>query len=72
MVAAQGARDAVRAAIRKGKLESTPDDTLIDRAVSLGVINDEEGRQLNEAEAARDAVIQVDAYDPRTYIGLKG
>ena len=72
VVAAQGARDAVRAAIRKENLESAPDDTLIERAVSLGIINDEEGRRLDEAEAARDAVIQVDAFDPQTYIGLKG
>jgi acyl-CoA dehydrogenase len=72
VVAARGVREAVRAAIRKGKLEPTPDDTLIDRAVSLGIINDEDGRRLAEAEAARDAVIQVDTFDPQTYIGLKG
>ncbi len=72
MVAAQGGRDAVRAAVRRGILESAPDDTLIDRAVSLGIINDDERRRLDEAEAARDAVIQVDSFDPQTYIGLKG
>jgi len=72
VVAAEDARDAVRKAIRKGKLESAPDDTLIDRAVSLGIIDDEAGRRLHEAEAARDVVIQVDAFDPQTYIGLKG
>ena len=27
---------------------------------------------LSAREAARDAVIQVDAFDPQTYIGLKG
>jgi acyl-CoA dehydrogenase len=72
VVAAQGGRDAVRAAVRRGILESAPDDTLIDRAVSLGIINDDERRRLDEAEAARDAVIQVDSFDPQTYIGLKG
>jgi acyl-CoA dehydrogenase len=72
VVATRDARDTVRKALRNGKLESAPDDTLIDRAVSLGIIDDEAGRRLQTAEAARDAVIQVDAFDPQTYTGLKG
>ena len=72
VVAAQEVQDKVRGAIKAKNLESAPDDTLIERAVSLGIINDEEGRRLDEAEAARDDVIQVDAFDPQTYIGLKG
>ncbi len=72
VVDARDAREAVRTAIGQGKLDAAPDDTLIDRAVSLGIINDEEGRRLGEAETARDAVIQVDTFDLKTYMGLKG
>ncbi|MCZ6847514.1 MAG: acyl-CoA dehydrogenase [Alphaproteobacteria bacterium] len=72
VVDARDAREAVRTATGQGKLDAAPDDTLIDRAVSLGIINDEEGRRLSEAEAARDAVIQVDSFDLETYMGLKG
>ena len=72
VVAAQEARDAVRAAIREGKLDSEPDDTLIDRAVTLGIVDDEDGQRLNDADAARNAAIQVDVFDPQTYMGLKG
>ena len=72
VVAAGQAREAVRKALRKGKLEPDPKDTLIDRAVSLNIIDDEAGTRLHAAETARSAIIQVDAFDPETYADLKG
>ena len=64
--------NATARALRKGKLEPDPKDTLIDRAVSLNIIDDEAGTRLHAAETARSAIIQVDAFDPETYADLKG
>ena len=37
-----------------------------------GVINADERKRLQAAEAARDDVIQVDQFDPETYAGIRG
>ncbi|NQU60211.1 MAG: acyl-CoA dehydrogenase [Rhodospirillales bacterium] len=72
VVAAKAARDTLREAVRTGKLESQPKETLVNRAVSAGVVSAEDGKRLEAAEAARDDIIQVDSFDPETYTGLKG
>ncbi|MCH7865575.1 MAG: DUF1974 domain-containing protein, partial [Proteobacteria bacterium] len=59
-------------AVRAGALDREPRDTLIARAAAQGVIDGEELKRLEAAEAARDDVIQVDQFDPETYAGLKG
>ncbi len=72
VVAAHDARDAVRDAVRAGKLEGDPEGTLSERAVAAGIIGPEQRERLEAADAARDDVIQVDFFDPKTYAGLKG
>lgn len=72
VVAAADDQLAVRRSIRNGALTADPKNTLIERAVEHGVINEQAGQQLRAAELARDAVIQVDVFDPETYDGLKG
>ena len=70
-----GAKDGtakVMDAVRAGTLDREPRDTLIDRAAAQGIIDGEELKRLEAAEAARDDVIQVDSFDPETYAGLKG
>jgi acyl-CoA dehydrogenase len=57
----------IRTAMRAGRLERAPEGTLLDRAVAAGVLNQEEASTLRDAEAARDEVIQVDAFDPETF-----
>ena len=44
----------------------------LDRAVEAGIITGEELQCLIEADAARDATIQVDFFEPDAYHGLKG
>ena len=72
VVAAHEARDAVRDAVRAGKLEGDPEATLAERAVAAGIIGPEQRERLEAADAARDDVIQVDSFEPETYGGLKG
>jgi len=62
----------VRDALRDGTLDHEPLDTLFERASAQGIINEDEQKRLEAAEAARDDVIQVDHFDPETYTGLKG
>ncbi|MFQ5764632.1 MAG: acyl-CoA dehydrogenase [Rhodospirillales bacterium] len=72
VAAAADVRQMMRDAARAGTLEPEPEDTLAERALAQGLISAEDRRHYDEAEAARDAVIQVDAFDPETYVGLKG
>ncbi|MFQ6023959.1 MAG: acyl-CoA dehydrogenase [Acidiferrobacterales bacterium] len=62
----------LRDAVRAGALERAPGDVLADNALALGIISQEERDRLREADEARDEVIQVDAFDPETYVSLRG
>jgi len=65
-------RARIREAIRAGRLEPEPAETLPARAAEAGVIDDDERARLEAAEAIRDAVVQVDAFAPEAYAALKG
>jgi len=65
VMAAVPATQAVKAAVRAGKIPREPEGTLLERAVSAGVIDDAALKRIREAEKARDDAIQVDEFDPR-------
>ncbi len=72
VVLAQGVQRKIRDAVRSGDLEAGPADTIAERAAAKGIITADERRRAEAAEKARDAVIQVGAYDADTYDSLKG
>jgi acyl-CoA dehydrogenase len=72
VLAARGVRIKIRDAVRAGDLEAGPAATLAERAGAKGIITADERRRDEAAEEARDAVIQVSAYDTDTYDSLKG
>lgn len=55
----------LRQALRGKKLAPLPEDTLWNRAVSQGVISENELKTLQETEALREEAIQVDAFPDR-------
>ncbi|MGC1548578.1 MAG: acyl-CoA dehydrogenase [Rhodanobacter sp.] len=61
----------LRDAVRAGRLDRAAKDELDEHALAAGIINAEEYAALNEAAEARDAVVQVDAFDPATYRQLR-
>jgi len=61
----------VRDAVRAGRLDKAPGDELLDRALEAGVIDADERKRVARADEARDQVIQVDAFDPETFRGLR-
>jgi acyl-CoA dehydrogenase len=72
VVAAQAVEAKINKAVRAGGIDKKSNASLIDQAVSAGVIDEKDRRCLREADAIRDDVIQVDAFDPEVYRGLKG
>jgi acyl-CoA dehydrogenase len=54
----------IRDAIRAGKLDRAPGDTLIERALEAGIIDESDALAIKEAEEARAEAIRVDAFDP--------
>ncbi|MBV4500954.1 acyl-CoA dehydrogenase [Pseudomonas shirazensis] len=50
-------------AIKQGKVAPAPGKSVIDAAVTAGVLQPDEGQRLHAAEAARRVVIDVDAFD---------
>lgn len=50
-------------AIKQGKVAPAPGQSVIDAAVTAGVLQPDEGQRLHAAEAARRVVIDVDAFD---------
>ena len=54
-----------------GRLDRAPKDELDRRALAAGIITPEEYAALGEANEARDAVVQVDAFDADTYRQLR-
>jgi acyl-CoA dehydrogenase len=61
----------IRAAVRAGRIDRAPGDELADRALAAGVIGPEERQQLHLADAAREEVIAVDAFDPEVFAALR-
>ncbi len=72
VVAAADAARKVKQALRAGTLTRDPVESLAARAKQANVIDDEDLHRLTEAEAARDAAIAVDVFDPERYQALKG
>lgn len=66
-VAALPIETKLRDAVRAGALDRAPGHMLDDLGLAAGVITQEEYDRLNDARAARDEVIQVDAFDPEVY-----
>lgn len=62
----------LRDAIRAGRLDKAPGPMLLDQAVAAGIITPAERRQVLDADAVRDEVIQVDAFDAETFARLRG
>ncbi|MGE1080730.1 acyl-CoA dehydrogenase [Pseudomonas shirazensis] len=50
-------------AIKQGKVAPAPGQSVIDAAVTAGVLQPDEGQRLHAAQAARRVVIDVDAFD---------
>ena len=70
-VAALAVEAKIREAVRSGELDHAPGTDLADRALEAGVIDAEQHKRLLEATEARDEVIQVDAFDPKEYLGQR-
>ena len=69
VVAARKPHEKIKQAVRSGELERRPKDSLIARARAAGVIGAEDLELIEEAAAAREDVIQVDAFEPEEYLG---
>jgi acyl-CoA dehydrogenase len=61
----------LRDAVREGRLDRASKDQLDERGLAAGIITQDEFDALADAQAARDAVVQVDAFDPQTYRNLR-
>ena len=60
----------LRDAVRAGKLDRAPGYMLDDLGLKAGIITPEEYRWLQDADAARNEVVAVDAFDPQTFKNL--
>jgi acyl-CoA dehydrogenase len=60
----------LRDAVRAGQLDRAPGYMLDEKGLEAGVITQAEYDLLQEAEAARNEVIAVDAFDPETFKNL--
>jgi acyl-CoA dehydrogenase len=69
-VQAQGVHKKIQAALKEKKLEKKPTETLLERAVTAGVIGVAERAQIEEAERARALAIAVDSF-PRRGVKVK-
>ena len=67
VVAARGGQAKIKAAVKTGQLERSPQSTQRDRALEAGIISPEEHHRLVEADRLRSEVIQVDAFDPEEF-----
>jgi acyl-CoA dehydrogenase len=53
--------------VRAGKLDRAPGYMLDEMGLAAGVISQAEYDLIQEADAARNEVVAVDAFDPETY-----
>jgi acyl-CoA dehydrogenase len=61
----------LRDAVREGRLDRAPKNQLDELGLAAGIITQAEYDALAEAQAARDAVVQVDDFDPLIYRELR-
>ena len=61
----------IKEAVREGKLDRAPGRQLDQLALEAGVINEEEFAILADADAARNEVIAVDAFEPEAFVRLR-
>ena len=71
VVVAAPARDQVKAALRDGTLPKGDVLSRLDDAVNLGVIRADQARLIEAGETIRKDFIQVDVFDPETYMTLR-
>jgi acyl-CoA dehydrogenase len=57
----------LRDAVRAGTLDRAPGYMLDEMGLAAGVITQEEYKLLQDAEAARNEVVAVDAFDAETF-----
>lgn len=69
-VAASAVETKIRDAVRSGLLDRAPGDQLLNLAVNARIINEEERQKVLAADEARAEVIQVDSFDPETFLNL--
>jgi acyl-CoA dehydrogenase len=70
-VAALAVERKIRDAVRAGSLDHAPGDVLADRALEAGLISADERKHIHDADEAREEAIQVDAFTPDEYAGLR-
>ncbi|BCJ08208.1 MULTISPECIES: acyl-CoA dehydrogenase [unclassified Pseudomonas] len=63
---------ALHQAIKEGKVQATPGQSVIDAAIEAGALQAEEGQRLHQAEQARRVVIDVDAFDKEVLLPEAG
>lgn len=61
----------IKQAVREGRIDRAPGRQLDEIALAAGVITQAEFELLAEADAARDEVIAVDAFEPKDYRKLR-
>ena len=62
VVAAQGDRDALKEAIRRGDLAKAPLSALVEKGLEKGLIDAEAALRIHSAEQARNEAIAVDHF----------
>ena len=62
VVASRPDTEALKSAIRSGKLAKRPTSTLTERGLAAGVIDEQGQKRLEEADEARRAAIAVDVF----------
>jgi acyl-CoA dehydrogenase len=60
----------LRDAVRAGQLDRAPGYMLDEMGRKAGIITEEEYKMLQDADAARNEVVAVDAFDPQTFKNL--
>lgn len=62
VIAAEAVEEKLRAAVKTGRLTSSDEDSLLQEAVSLGLIHEDEAKLIREAEALRREALMVDDF----------
>ena len=63
VIAAAPAHAAIKKAVREKKLAREPEETLAERAVQAGIIDEAASKRIRDAERTRDDAVQVDEFD---------
>jgi len=62
----------IKDAVRAGKLDRAPGDALIQNALKVGIISNEEMEIIKNADEARNEAIQVDSFNAEAFAHLRG